>query len=171
MARASYKVSQRIAILVDAENIEINVSDHYEPAGGKKSGYLAYPDWKTIIPDIAKGRKIVRNIYYKKSGLKVSDKFRRMWEEDFGGEIRQPIKSVDPYIIVDSITLCEKADVIVILAGDKDYLPLIWYLRSRGCKVEMASFEEAAAEIIKTSVDLFYMLEEQHTISIQRTKV
>lgn len=162
-------INQRIAILVDSENLEINVSDHFEPTGRDKKNHLAYPNWRTIIPDAVRKRELVRLIYYKKRGLRISSKFRRLWEEDLGGEIKQPIKSVDPYIIIDAITLCEKVDVMVLLAGDKDYLPLIWYLRSRGCKVEMASFEEAAAAVLRSTADRFDILNQKHTVIVKKT--
>ena len=140
---------QRIAILVDSENLEISVSQNYEVPTREKRSHSAYPDWMHIIPKIVGERTLVRNIYYKKESKSISDKFRRLWSEDLGGEIRQPIKSVDPYIIIDAITLSEKVDVVILLAGDKDYLPLIWYLRSKGCKVEMASFGDAASKIVR----------------------
>lgn len=161
--------SQRMAILTDSENLEIAVTRHYEPEPEQKKTHLAYPDWKEIIPCVVGGRTLVRNIYYKKRGKRVSEKFRAFWVRELGGEIKQPLKSVDPYIIVDAITLCEKVDVMVLLAGDKDYLPLIWYLRSKGCKVEMASFEEAAADIIQHAADHFYLLEEKHTVVLPKS--
>ena len=44
--------AQRIAILVDAENLEINVSQHYEPSRSERTTHIAYPDWKDIIPKV-----------------------------------------------------------------------------------------------------------------------
>ena len=161
--------SQRVAILVDSENLEITVSQHYEPPTKVRRTHLAYPDWIDIVPMVLKGRTLVRNIYYKKKGLRISEKFLRLWVEQLGGEVKQPIKSVDPYIIVDAITLCEKVDTMILLAGDKDYLPLIWYLKSKGCRVEMASFQEAAASVVKSAADGFYVLGEEHTVVLPRS--
>lgn len=166
---AAVLAAQRIAVLVDSENLEITVAQSYEPPRGKKSTHRAYPDWLEILPQVIGGREVFRSIYYKKRGLKISGNFRRIWCEELKGEIRQPEKSVDPYIIVDAISLSEKADVIVLLAGDKDYLPLIWFLRSKGCKVEMASFEEAAANVLMRAADRFYLLGESHTVVLPRS--
>jgi len=105
-----------------------------------------------------------------KRGRSVSAKFARLWKEKLGGEIKQPIKSVDPYIIVDAITLSDKVDVVILLAGDKDYLPLIWYLKSKGCKVEMASFVEAAAAEVRTAADNFYLFGEDETLILKKSK-
>ncbi len=161
--------AQRVAILVDSENLEISVSENFEPERGLKNTHRAYPDWKEIFPEVVGQRTVIRNIYYKKKGLPISAKFRRFWTVELKGEIKQPPKSADPYIIVDAISLADKADVIVIMAGDKDYLPLIWHLRSKGCKVEMASFADAAAESIRQASDSFYTLDEKHTVVLEST--
>ena len=160
--------AQRLAILVDSENLEITVSQNYEPEKAQRLTHNAYPDWLTIMPMLITDRLVFRNIYYKKRGKRISDKFVKIWQEKLHGEIKQPEKSVDPYIICDAITLSEKADVVLLLAGDKDYLPLIWYLKSKGCKVEMASFEEAAAKSIKSAADQFHLLGEKHTIVLPK---
>jgi uncharacterized LabA/DUF88 family protein len=161
-------LSQRIAILVDSENLEIAVSKNYEPHGPNKATHVVYPDWMKIIPSVTAKRALVRNIYYKKKEKNISKKFRTLWQNELHGEIKQPVKSVDPYIIVDAISLAEKADTIVILAGDKDYLPLLWYLKSKGCKVEIASFESSVASVIKATADHFHLLKTEHTVVLRK---
>ncbi len=151
--RSRVLASQRIALLVDSENVEIAIMRQ------SRSGR---PNWQAIIDSVVNGRTLVRNVYYKKRERSVTEAFKTFWEKQLAGEVKQPIKSVDPYIIVDAISICEKVDVLVILAGDKDYLPLIWYLKSKGCKVEMASFEEAAASVVKWAADKFYKLGDHH---------
>lgn len=167
--KAKLAAEQRVAILVDSENLEISVTDYHNPRSPKKSSSVAYPNWKKILPNILKKRLLVRNIYYKKQGLLISEKFRKFWMEELSGEIRQPKKSVDPYIIVDAITLSKKVDVVVILAGDKDYLPLVWLLKSSGCKVEIAAFPDAAAFEIIRAADTFYPLSREHVVYIKKT--
>ena len=161
--------SQRIALLVDSENLEISVSRFYEPAKALRQTHLAYPDWLKIIEKVVGNRTLVRNIYYKKRERSVSRKFQEFWEKRLDGEIKQPIKSVDPYIIVDAITLAEKADVVVLLAGDKDYLPLIWYLKSKGCKVEMAAFPDAVSAHVREAADNFHELAVQDTVVLAKS--
>jgi len=162
--------AQRIAILVDSENLEISVSENYEAESKLRKSHIAYPDWTTIIPRVIGGRTLVRNIYYKKKELRISKKFEKLWTDTLAGEIKQPQKSVDPYIIVDAITLSEKVDVVVLLAGDKDYLPLVWYLKSRGCKVEFAAFPDAFAATIRTAADRIYTLGEKDTIVLESSR-
>lgn len=59
---------------------------------------------------------------------------------------------------------------MLILAGDKDYLPLIWFLRSKGCKVEIASFAQAAADVVKQAADRYFKLSARHTVNLARTR-
>lgn len=35
----------------------------------------------------------------------------------------------------------------------------------------MASFEEAAAEVVKTATDTFHTLEQKHTVSVRKSAV
>jgi uncharacterized LabA/DUF88 family protein len=159
--------AQRVSVLVDSENLEIAAEDMF---GLRKSKQIVYPNWKVIIPEILSGRELVRLIYYKKASRTISDKFEALWREELGGEFKQPEKSVDPYIIIDAVTLCDKMDVIILLGGDKDYIPLIWYLKSRGCKVEVVGFPSSTAEIMKVSADRYHALNETHTISLKKTR-
>lgn len=159
---------QRVAILVDSENLEISVDRHFEPPAGQKTTHRAYPDWMTIIPRVLAGRTLTRSIYYKKRGKRISARFAKLWQTQLNGEVKQPRKSVDPYIIIDAITVAHKVDTIILLAGDKDYLPLIWFLKSQGCRVEMAAFEDAAATEIKYAADYFFLLDEEDTVVLKK---
>ncbi len=159
---------QRVAILVDSENLEISVQKHFEPPAAKRSTHRAYPNWIKIIPRVIAGRTLTRSIYYKKRGRRISQKFSKLWQTQLNGEIKQPIKSVDPYIIIDAITVAHKVDTVILLAGDKDYLPLIWFLKSQGCRVEMAAFEDAAAAEVRFAADHFFMLDEEDTVVLKK---
>ncbi len=112
------------------------------------------------------GREVIRMIYYKKQSRPINSKFEKMWTEELGGEVRQPEKSIDPYLIIDAVTLSEKVDSIALLAGDKDFLPLVWYLKSRGCKVEIANFPASTARIIVEQSDYFQLSGDRHVISL-----
>ncbi len=159
--------SERVAVLVDSENLEISAHSRLRKRSGSREGRVSFPNWMTILPRVVGSRTLVRNIYYKKKGLLISPKFRTLWETELHGEFRQPPKSVDPYIIVDAISLATKMDTIIILAGDKDYLPVIAYLRALGCKVEFASFAEAAARSVRSAADKFHLLTSKDTLTLR----
>lgn len=166
-ARARRPVNdQRIAVLIDSETLEITVENMFSSYSSEVK-YMYYPEWRSIVSDVSNHRRIVRMVYYKKQSRPVNYKFEKMWTEELGGEVRQPEKSVDPYLIIDAITLAEKVDAIVLLAGDKDYLPLVWYLKSRGCKVEVANFRESTATILLDHADQFRELSgERHVLRV-----
>jgi len=165
--RARVQSAQRIAVLIDSETLEITVENMFASRNSEVK-YMYYPEWRSIVSDVSNQRRIVRMVYYKKQSLPVNYKFEKMWTEELGGEVRQPEKSVDPYLIIDAITLAEKVDAIVLLAGDKDYLPLVWYLKSRGCKVEVANFRESTAHILLDNADQFRELSgHRHVLRVQ----
>ncbi|HBA27100.1 MAG TPA: hypothetical protein DCY98_06895 [Nitrospinae bacterium] len=149
---AKYLVSQKIGIFVDAENIELSGYNIY---GGRT-------DYNKILKAIGE-REITRIIYYKPQYKEISDDFKKFWN-GLGGEIKQPLKNADSLLIMDAVTLADKLDVVIMVGGDKDYLPLLWYLKSRGCKTELWGYPETVSEIMKETADLFLALDESYII-------
>jgi len=145
--------NQKIGIFIDAENVEMSGFNYY---GGRT-------DYKKLVGVIGGKREIIRNLYYKPRHKDISDDFRRFWTE-LGGEIKQPEKNADPWLIIDAVTLADKLDVIVIVGGDKDYLPLIWYVKSRGCKVEVWTYKETCSQAMIDAADYFYAIDENFLI-------
>ncbi|MFW2331303.1 MAG: NYN domain-containing protein [Nitrospinota bacterium] len=146
-------VYQKVGVFVDAENVEVS---GYNIFGGRIN-------YSQLIEDLGK-RELIRIIYYKPVHKNISDPFRKFWK-GLGGEIKQPVKNADAWLTIDGVTLAEKLDVVVIVGGDKDYLPLIWYLKNRGCKVEVWSYPETCAEMIKDAADLFVPMDQRYIVS------
>jgi len=145
-------VYQKVGVFIDAENIEMS---GYNVHGGRVNYAL-------LIEEIGH-REVTRIIYYKPIHKNITEEFRRFWLT-LGGEIKQPIKNADAWLTIDAVTLADKMDVAVILAGDKDYLPLVWYLKNRGCKVEVWSFPETCAEVLKEAADRFMSLDNKFVL-------
>ena len=144
---------QKIGIFVDAENVEL-------------SGFNIYngrTDYKKLLEAIGSLRQVIRIIYYKPQHKEISEVFKKFWF-DLGGEIKQPVKNADAFIVIDAVTLAPKLDVVVIVGGDKDYLPLIWYVKSIGCKTEVWSYPETTSTAIKEAADFFYGMDETFII-------
>ncbi|MBF0290563.1 MAG: NYN domain-containing protein [Nitrospinae bacterium] len=150
-------IHQKVGVFIDAENVEISGYDIY---GGRTN-------YAQLIEDMG-DREITRIIYYKPIHKTISDEFRKFWTS-MGGEIKQPVKNADAWLTIDAVTLSEKLDVVALIGGDKDYLPLIWYLKNRGCRVEVWSYPETASEMIKQAADLFVPMGDRFTI-IDRPK-
>jgi uncharacterized LabA/DUF88 family protein len=148
---------QKVAIFVDAENIEMSSLKHHE----------GRTDYKKILEQVG-DREIIRILYYKPAFKEISEEFSSFWSS-LGGEIRRPTKNADTFLVIDAVTMAEKIDVAIILGGDKDFLPLIWYLRSRGCRVEIWSWPETTSEEMKTGSDFYQPLTEAFVLPSKRS--
>jgi len=144
---------QKVAIFVDAENIEMSSLKHHE----------ARTDYKKILERVG-DREIIRILYYKPAYKEISSEFESFWAS-LGGEIRRPTKNADTFLVIDAVTMAEKIDVAIILGGDKDFLPLIWYLRSRGCRVEIWSWPETTSPEMKEGSDFYFPLTEEYVLA------
>lgn len=156
LVRAKDLLFQKVAIFVDAENIEMSGLKHHE----------GRTDYKKILDQVG-DREIIRVLYYKPVYKDISEEFESFWGS-LGGEIRRPTKNADTFLVIDAVTMAEKIDVAIILGGDKDFLPLIWYLRSRGCRVEIWSWPEATSPEVKTAADWYFALTPEFLVG--RTK-
>ena len=143
---------QKVAVFIDAENIEMSGLKHHE----------GRTDYKKIINQVG-DREIIRILYYKPVYKEISKSF-----EDFmaslGAEMRRPQKNADSFLIIDAVTLAEKVDVAIIIGGDKDYLPLIWYLKSRGCRTEIWSWPESTSPEVQEAADFYFPLTRDYVI-------
>ena len=150
---------QKVALFVDAENIEMSALNTH--SGGRI-------DYKKIVENVG-DREIIRILYYKPSYKEISPTFDAFWKS-LGGELRRPEKNADSFLIVDAVTMADKLDVAIILGGDKDYLPLVWFLKSRGCRVEVWSIPETTSEQFKEAADIYVPLTERFLIPREKNK-
>lgn len=137
---------QKVGIFIDAENIELSGLKHHE----------GRTDYKKILSEMG-DREIIRILYYKPAYKEISSEFESFWG-GLGGEIRRPNKNADTFLVIDAVTMAEKLDVAIILGGDKDFLPLIWYLKSRGCKTEVWSWPETTSPEVQEAADKYMAL-------------
>ncbi|MCF7906967.1 NYN domain-containing protein [Patescibacteria group bacterium] len=60
----------------------------------------------------------------------------------------------DVGIAVDAIKLADKLDVVVLVTGDGDFIPLVRYLKeNKGCRVELLSFGRTTSSKLIEEVD------------------
>lgn len=149
---------QTVGIFIDAENIELSGLKHHE----------GRTDYRKIIDKVG-DREIIRILYYKPDYKEISEDFQTFWSS-LGGEIKRPAKNADSFIVVDAVTMADKLDVVIILGGDKDYLPLVWYLKSRGCRVEIWSWPETTSPEIKQAADFYFPLDTDFIVSEGKSK-
>jgi len=146
---------QRVGVLVDVSNM-------YHPA---KNLYKKRVNFKEVLKSAVADRKLIRAIAYvvrteqgeetpffealDKQGFEVNMKDLQI----FAGGAKKG--DWDVGITVDAIKLAGNLDVIILITGDGDYIPLVDYLKSTtGCLVEVMAFRQtASAKLVEISDD------------------
>lgn len=152
---------QRVCILVDVANM-------YHSA---KNLYRKKVNFKEILKTAISGRKLIRAMAYvvktesgeegnflealSQQGFEVKSKELQI----FAGGAKKG--DWDVGISIDAIKMAEKVDVIVLVTGDGDYIPLIQYIQNtKGCIVEVLAFQQtASAKLIEESDDFVNLSE------------
>lgn len=150
---------QRVGVLVDVSNM-------YHSA---KNLYKKKVDFKEVLKDAVAGRKLIRALAYaiKTEGEDEMPFFEALSQQGF--EIKMKDLQIfstgakkadwDVGITVDAIKLSEKLDVIILVTGDGDYLPLVSYLQNtKGCLVEIMAFRQTASSALIEEADDFINL-------------
>ena len=151
---------QRIGVFVDVQNMYYSARNLY---GGKVN-------FKEILKNIVRGRKLVRAIAYAiKAGEKDEEYFYKALDA-IGFEVKLKELQVfyggakkgdwDIGMAMDAIELAPKLDVIVIVSGDGDFIDLVEHLkRAIGCRVEVAAFGRSCSSKLKEEADEFIDLD------------
>jgi uncharacterized LabA/DUF88 family protein len=75
----------------------------------------------------------------------------------------------DVGIAVDTIKIAEKLDVIILVTGDGDYIPLVNYLQNtKGCLVEVMAFRQTTSSRLIEEADDFTNLSDNKKFLILR---
>ncbi|MDP3900087.1 MAG: NYN domain-containing protein [bacterium] len=147
---------QRVGVFVDVSNM-------YHSA---KNLYQRRVDFSQVLKVAVSGRKLIRAIAYAiKTKTGEEDTFVEALSKQ-GFEVRTKDLQIflngvkkadwDVGITVDAIKLANKLDVIVLVTGDGDYLPLVQYLREHyGCLVEVMAFKKTCSSRLIEEVDDF----------------
>jgi uncharacterized LabA/DUF88 family protein len=146
---------QRVGVLVDVANMYHSAKNLF----GKKVNF------QEILEQAVAGRKLIRATAYAirteseeetpfldalvQAGYEVKIKDLQI----FAGGAKKA--DWDVGLAIDAVKLADKLDVIVIVSGDGDFLPLISYLQNnKGCLVEVMSFAKTtSARLIDESDD------------------
>lgn len=149
-------VNQRVGVFVDVSNL-------YHSA---KNLYKSKVNFNQLLKTAVSGRQLIRAFAYvvkadvaeehgffealKLSGFELKSKDLQI----FAGGAKKG--DWDVGIAVDAITLAPKLDVVVLVTGDGDFLPLVNYLRgTTGCRVEVVSFGKSTSAKLIEEVDEF----------------
>lgn len=155
---------QRIGVFVDVQNM-------YHSA---KNIYKANVNFQEVLKAAIADRKLIRAVAYGiittsgeetkfletlgKQGFEVKTKELQI----FAGGAKKG--DWDVGLAVDAIKMADKLDVVVLVTGDGDFIPLVRYLQeNKGCLVELVSFSKSTSgklvEIVDEHLDLSSDLE------------
>lgn len=151
---------QRVAILIDTQNL-------YHSA---KNLYRSKVNFGAIVKTALGERKLIRALSYvvntesgeesaffealEKLGIEIKTKDLQIF---YGGAKKA---DWDVGLAIDAIKLAHKVDAIVIASGDGDFVPLVEYIKSQGCQVEVISFGRSSSQRLRESVDDFIDMDE-----------
>ncbi len=150
---------QRVAVFLDVQNL-------YHSA---KNLYNARVDFSKVIEVAVNKRTLIRSFAYV---IKTKTGEEKNFFEaliNLGIEIR--VKDLQEFhtgmkkgdwdvgLAVDAIRVSDSMDVIVLVTGDGDFIPLVEYLKNRGKRVEVIAFERSASAKLKEEADEFISLE------------
>ena len=146
---------QRVAIFIDTQNL-------YHCA---KNIYKAKVNFEAVLRAALGDRKLVRALAYvvttesgeeqpffealEKIGIEVKTKDLLI----FTGGAKKA--DWDVGMAVDAIIHSQKVDAIVLATGDGDFVPLVEYVRSKGCQVEAIAFGKSSSSRLIEALDDF----------------
>lgn len=155
---------QRVAVLIDVQNM-------YHSA---KNLYRAKANFAEILKSAVSDRKLIRAFAYvvrTKTGeekpffdalIKLGMETRVRDLQEFYGGMKKA--DWDVGITVDAIKCANKADVIVLVSGDGDFLQLVEYLKNQGIRTEVMAFGKSASSKLREVADEFIDLGEASEI-------
>ncbi len=147
--------AQRVAVLIDIQNL-------YHSA---KNLYSRRVNFKEVLTTAVSKRQLVRSFAYvvyteteeeqsffnalEKLGIEIRVKDLQIF---YGGMKKA---DWDVGIAIDGVRLANSVDVIVLMSGDGDFVPLVEYLKNIGTQIEVVAFGKSASSKLKESADDF----------------
>ncbi len=147
---------QRVGVFVDLQNLYYSARVIHN----KKVNF------KNILSDASSGRKLIRALAYGITTAEgMEEKFFEALEKA-GFEVKTKDLQIFPGgakkgdwdlgIAIDAVRLSKALDVIVLISGDGDFIPLVEYVRNTtGCRIETMSFKESTSAKLLEKVDDF----------------
>jgi len=146
---------QRVGVFVDVQNM-------YHSA---KNLFNAKVDFGEVLKTAVAGRKLIRaSAYVIKSRSKEEQAFFEALDKQ-GFEVHMKDLQVffggakkgdwDVGLAVDAIKMASSIDVIILVTGDGDFVPLVKYLQYHGKQVEVIAFSETASSKLREVADDF----------------
>ena len=164
---------QRVGIFLDIQNL-------YHSS---KNLYNSRVNYKELIRHLLAGRKLIRAVAY------VVKTDSTMGEASFFDALKQAgielrMKDIQVFpggmkkadwdvgMAIDAVRMSDMLDVVVLVTGDGDFVPLIEYLKwGKGRQVEVAGFGRSSSGRLKEAADLFTDLDKMPKILMKNNRV
>jgi len=151
---------QRVVVLIDTQNLYYSAKNLYQHK----------VDFGQVLKLAVGARKLIRAFAYviqTKTGeeqpffealmeLGIETRIKEL-QEFYGGAKKG---DWDVEIVIDAIRASASADVIVLVSGDGDFIPLVEYLKNQGKRVEVLAFGRSTSSKLKEDADEFVDLGE-----------
>jgi len=162
---------QRVGVFIDVGNM-------YHSA---KNLYDANVNFKEVLKGAVAGRKLIRAVAYvvKSNSSEEQGFFEALSSQGF--EVKMKDLQVfttgakkgdwDVGLAIDAIKSADKLDVIVLVTGDGDFIPLVSYLKeNKGCQVEVMAFGKTSSSKLVEQADDFVDLEKHLDTYLLRSR-
>lgn len=154
--------NQRLAVLVDVQNLYYSA----------KNLYNEKINFKGLLELAVQGRILTRAIAYVINAQPGEDNEFFEAVNSAGFEVKEkPLQTFfggakkgdwDVGIAMDAVRLASKVDSIVLISGDGDFRPVVSFLQSEGCLVEVIAFEKTANNDLMKEADDFINIDDHH---------
>lgn len=159
--------NQRVGVFIDVQNLYYSAKNLF----GK------HVDFAKIVKEGVGNRQLIRAIAYvvrtesedekpfldalRSRGLETRERDLQIF---FGGAKKA---DWDVGITIDAIRICDVLDVVILVSGDGDFIPLVDYLKQRGRQVEVMAFRKTTSSKLVEAADIFTDLAENDTFLIR----
>jgi uncharacterized LabA/DUF88 family protein len=164
--------SQRVGVFIDVQNMYYSA----------KNLYNCRVNFGNIVETAVADRALVRAIaYVVRAGVPEEQSFfdalTKLGIETKEREVQVFLGGAkkadwDVGMVVDAIRLSPKLDVVILVSGDGDFIPLVEYLQNMGVQTEVMAFRETSSSKLVEAVDDFidlsrdqsrYLIPTRHT--------
>nr|HPJ73192.1 NYN domain-containing protein [bacterium] len=163
--------AQRLAVFVDVQNLFYSARNLYD----SKINFDKLRDF------IVSRRRLVRLVAYivQKEGVDQTafiDALRRFGYETKIKILRERPDGTargdwDMGLAIDAVAVAPRVDAVALVTGDGDFIPLVEYLKSGGCRVEIFSFDRSTAGELKAASDQYIAIDQSLLIKDARKPV
>lgn len=156
--------NHRVGVFVDVQNM-------YHSA---KNIYNSRVNFGELLKTAVGGRELVRALAYVVKSDTAEEKAFFDALEKAGFELKMKDLQIFPGgmkkgdwdvgVAIDAISLSKQLDVVVIVSGDGDFIPLVEYLQFSGLIVEVVGFERSTSAKLIEATNNFVDLAENRKI-------